>query len=144
MFCLLLPLLSSFVGSVNSDFVELIRAFLPTDILDQKGENHACTKVGLPQGSPISPALMNFFLHRLDTKLSQCNIMVPEGKGFGECRVPIYYARYAADDMLIGIPLLDKKPTPSLVRDKLKNLLLSACRAMKIGLTWSTIERESH
>lgn len=74
---LLLPLLGECFGPENEDFVKLIQAFLTTEIFDKNGRNYACREVGIPQGSPISPVLMNVFLHQLDKQLFESFLGVP-------------------------------------------------------------------
>lgn len=80
------------VGKSNEAFDSLLSSFLKTEILDREGKSYASTTRGEPQGSPLSPILMNIFLHRLDLRLTS---FIQEKVGLG-------YVRYT-DDMLIGI-----------------------------------------
>lgn len=52
-------------GNENEALVDLIRAFLKTEILDKEGNSYTCQEKGIPQGSPIPPVLMNCFVHQL-------------------------------------------------------------------------------
>jgi hypothetical protein len=60
-------------------FLDLIDRFLKADILDREGVNYACAEVGIPQGSPVSPVLMNVFLHSFDQIFSSLKIVQPGG-----------------------------------------------------------------
>lgn len=68
---LLLVELKSFLGAESSDIIHLISEFLQTPILDKKGNNYATSNKGIPQGSPISPILMNIYLHSLDVRMAK-------------------------------------------------------------------------
>jgi len=98
---LLLPLLRECFGPENEDFIKLIHAFLTTDIYDKykKNKNYACLEVGI---SPISPVLMNVFLHQLDLRMAGKNIGMLDPEGQYLQHVRIYYERYA-EDMLFGV-----------------------------------------
>lgn len=83
------------IGKQRGAIVDLVSVFLKTPIVYKRGNSYTNTVRGIPQGSPLSPILMNCFLHHLDLELER--IMVRNGtKAF-------YYERYA-DDMLFGIP----------------------------------------
>lgn len=59
------------VGKENIKLVNFIEAFLQTPIVDRKGQSYTCQERGIPQGSPISPVLMNLYLHILDAELER-------------------------------------------------------------------------
>ncbi|KAM7460106.1 hypothetical protein LguiA_035936 [Lonicera macranthoides] len=80
------------IGQGNPFFCNLIASFLTTEILDASGHNLRSISTGIPQGSPLSPVLMNLFLHQLDLKIQT----------FLEKEKRVKYVRYA-DDFLIGI-----------------------------------------
>lgn len=87
---LLLSELRSCLGAENEEIISLISSFLRTPILDKEGVNYASSSLGIPQGSPISPVLMNVYLHSLDLRMGE---LVVSG--------PLLYLRYA-DDILLG------------------------------------------
>lgn len=80
------------IGQGNESFCRLIAAFLTTDIRDKEGKSYASNSKGIPQGSPLSPILMNVFMHQFDLMIR--SILEQEDK--------LRYVRYA-DDMLFGI-----------------------------------------
>lgn len=47
---ILLKTLRDHLGQENLPFISLIDRFLKTEILDRKGNNYACSEVGIPQG----------------------------------------------------------------------------------------------
>lgn len=63
---ILLNMLMDLLGQENMPLIHLKDRFLKAEILDRKGKNYACSEVGIPQGSPVSPTLMNCFLHLID------------------------------------------------------------------------------
>lgn len=89
---LLISVLRSYLGEGNPSFCDLISAFLQTPILDKKRNDHSNHTKGIPQGSPLSPVLMNIFLHQLDMKINY----------FMQTEESIGYVRYA-DDMIFAI-----------------------------------------
>lgn len=89
---LLLSELRSYLGAENEEIINLISSFLRTPILDKKGVNYASSSLGIPQGSPISPVLMNIYLNSLDVRMGE---LVSSGQ--------LFYLRYA-DDILLGFP----------------------------------------
>lgn len=89
-------LLSFLDAKFEKWIVELIASFLKTPIYDKEGKNYAFQHQGIPQGSPISPVLMNFFMHHFDIELSKW-MYGEDGTSF------FFYERYA-DDMVFGIP----------------------------------------
>ena len=85
----LLCILGSFIE--DSRLVNLISAFIKTDILDKEGKNYAGSLKGIPQGSSLSPVLMNIYMHQFDVKFYCFLLEYPD----------IHYVRYA-DDLLIA------------------------------------------
>jgi retron-type reverse transcriptase len=65
---LFLTFLREKLGAHNFGLIHLIATFLQTPIVDKKGKNDTFHGKGILQGSPISPVLMNFFLHHLGGK----------------------------------------------------------------------------
>lgn len=110
--------------------MDLVSVFLKTPIVYKRGNSYTNTVRGIPQGSPLSPILMNCFLHHLDLELER--IMVRNGtKAF-------YYERYA-DDMLFGIPSGKEAATiTNLVLDTLNHTL----GRLKLACTHQQILRE--
>jgi Reverse transcriptase (RNA-dependent DNA polymerase) len=88
---LLLFHLSFFLGSDNKEIIDLVSAFLKADILDKNGKNWATPNIGIPQGSSISPVLMNVYLHSLDVRM-------------GKLATSVY------DDILLGFKTRDSIP----------------------------------
>lgn len=88
----LVSFLLSDLGQENSAFCDLISDFLKTEILDRKGNAYSNKDRGIPQGSSLSPVLMNIYLHRVDQAISR----------FMETERTLRYARYA-DDMIFGL-----------------------------------------
>lgn len=86
----LLGRLHLWLGPENPEIMALLRSFLRTPILEKSGQNVASHSVGLPQGSPISPLLMNIYLHSLDVQMGE-HILAWN----------FYYLRYA-DDIILG------------------------------------------
>lgn len=88
---LLISFLLSDLGQENSAFCDLISDFLKTEMIDRKGNDYSNKDKGIPQGSSLSPVLMNACLHRVDKEVSR----------FMETETTFRYARYA-DDMIFG------------------------------------------
>jgi len=80
------------LGESNEDFCNLIAAFLKTSIRDKDGKVYGSCVKGIPQGSPLSPVLMNIYLHQLDMKI----------QAFLSQEEKLRYVRYA-DDMAFAI-----------------------------------------
>lgn len=88
---LLISFLASDLGPENLPLCDLINGFLKTEIKDKQGNDYSNKEKGIPQGSSLSPVLMNVFLHRIDKDISK--LMEVEGN--------LRYIRYA-DDMIFG------------------------------------------
>lgn len=86
---LLLSLLGEHIP--DSRLLNILASFLKADILDKEGRNYRSDSIGFPQGSSLSPVLMNIVLDQLDRYIQ---LTYPS----------IEYSRYA-DDLLIGVPL---------------------------------------
>lgn len=63
---LLLSILRKKVGEENIAIIKLVQSFLGFKICGKDYSNHSR---GIPQGSPLSPLLMNVFLHQLDIRV---------------------------------------------------------------------------
>lgn len=88
----LLTCLKLWLGEENGGTIDLLGTFLRTPILEKTGQNVATKGIGIPQGSPISPILMNIYLHTLDVRMGE---LVSKDE--------LYYLRYA-DDIILGFP----------------------------------------
>lgn len=120
---LLLSELRSCLGAENEGIINRISSFLRTPILDKRGANYASSSVGIPQGSPVSPVLMNIYLHSLDVRMGE---FVSSGQ--------LFYLRYA-DDIFLGIKN----------RDSISRLTLAFNRALndlKLGVKSNKIWRQ--
>lgn len=84
---LLLSVLRIYIS--DSAFIDLIARFLQADIGDKDGRSYAAIDKGIPQGSSLSPVLMNLFCHQLDLRITNSSPY-------------LRYVRYA-DDFLIAI-----------------------------------------
>ena len=120
--------------------MELVKHFLRTDIYDRDKVNYACTQVGIPQGSPVSPVLIHFFLHQLDKGFESLEISVQGPEEDIEWSLRIYYARYA-DDILFGIPRAKEIPVPFQVKDQQRRILLNACGRFQFHFSWVEFAR---
>lgn len=108
---LLLTQLRSCLDAENEQVISLIESFLRTPILDKEGVNYASSSLGIPQGSPISPVLMNIYLHSLDARMDK---LIAEGL--------LLYVRYA-DDIILGFQNIANIPRLTRVfAGTLKNL----------------------
>jgi group II intron reverse transcriptase/maturase len=75
--------------------------------------------IGLPQGLPISPILMNMVLSDLDNAWEECNYMLIEGV---DLRTQVYMARYADDLILVGCLRKKLEEAYAAIRDTLAGL----------------------
>ena len=55
-----------YFGMENKEVCDLVLAFLRTPIKDKEGNDYSNGTKGMAQGSPLSPVLMNIYLHELD------------------------------------------------------------------------------
>ena len=117
---LLLTILSSFIN--DSRFINLISAFIKTDILDKTEKNYAGDLKGIPQGSSLSPVLMSIYMHQFDVELSHFISRYPD----------IHYVRYA-DDLLIGVSGTEPGANNSVV-DQLNTFISHLQLELKISL----------
>lgn len=125
---LLLSELRSCLGAENEEIINWISSFLRTPILDKQGVNYASSSLGIPQGSPISPILMNIYLHSLDVRMGE---LVSSGQ--------LFYLRYA-DDILLGFPTGTSLSRLTLTLDRtLKDLKLQG----KSAKIWRQEKRRS-
>lgn len=46
-----------------------MRSSVMTPIFDKQGRDYSSQTKGIPQGCPVSPVLMNVFLHQLDIRI---------------------------------------------------------------------------
>lgn len=122
---ILLKTLIDHLGQVNMSFIGLIEGFLKSDIFDRKGKNYACSEVGIPQGSPISPTLMNVFLHLLDQSFSLLAVRSQR----------IHYLRYA-DDMVFGNPIAPEGIDPLKQKDTLGTFVSKELQRFELEHSW--------
>ena len=82
------------LGHVVDDpkLLHLISFFLTTPIMDKKGIRYDGADKGLPQGCPLSPVLMNIYMHELDMKVHTFLAGSPY----------VHYVRYA-DNIFVGV-----------------------------------------
>lgn len=118
-------MLQGYLGPDNLPFIDLIGRFLKTNILDRKGRNYACYEVGIPQGSPLSPVLMNCFLHSFDLSFSS----------LATKSQPINYLRYA-DDLLFGIPVSPEVTDPLQLKETLRTLISKEFQLHALEYSW--------
>ena len=125
---LLLSELRSCLGAENEGIINLISSFLRTPILDKRGTNYASSSLGIPQGSPVSPVLMNIYLHSLDVRMGE---FVLSGQ--------LFYLRYA-DDILLGFNNRDSISRLTLAFNRALNDLELEVKSNKI---WRQEKRRS-
>lgn len=67
-------------------------------------------------------------------------MVIEKRYGIWGCNTKLCYVRYA-DDILIGIPKIKRMDRCGyLLRDKVRNLLLSVCKSLGIRIRWSRME----
>lgn len=67
-------------------------------------------------------------------------MVIEKRYGILGCNTKLCYVRYA-DDILIGIPKIKRMDRCGyLLRDKVRNLLLSVCKSLGIRIRWSRME----
>jgi hypothetical protein len=89
-------------GPFRWRLVDLIQRLLSTPIIHNRTGEDCNTGGGLTQGSPVSPILLNFFLHPFDEQTERKSLLDVSG-------VPrrfYYWLRYA-DDLVFGFPKLN-------------------------------------
>lgn len=111
----------------NKKSLNLIANFLRCPILDRKGVDHSNQRAGIPQGSPLSPVLMNVFMHEFDKRMEVLLI--------GE--VALAYLRYADDMLFVFEKGGDSTRKYRLFRQSFKEAL----RSLKLEATSSSIAR---
>lgn len=124
---ILLSLLRKKVGEENDAILRLVQSFLGCKIFDKGGKDYSNQKRGIPQGSPLSPLLMNVFLHQLDIRVGA---LVKEVGS-------IEYLRYA-DDMLV---VIKSGSDSSYLHRRFTQVFNQALRELKLTATSSSILR---
>lgn len=132
---LLLEHLSKLLGTDNAPLIDLINCFLKTPRLSKKGNDYSNSEVGLPQGSPISPVLIQSFLHQLDL---QFDAMAQEENG--DSTKYVYFARYA-DDILFGIPIVGVGVMSKVFFRRLQEVLDRMSSKLRLKLTSIVLQR---
>lgn len=128
----LLSVLRRFLGPGNEPLVLILKSFMITPVFDCQKRAYEVRSVGIPQGSQISPLLMNLYLDSLDRAMESQWV-------WGR------YERYA-DDILIGVA------TPPVGGDREKRIgelrantarrrLLSKVKKIGLKLTFDCLSR---
>lgn len=97
--------------------------------------DYSNSEVGLPQGSPISPVLIQSFLHQLDL---QFDAMAQEENG--DSTKYVYFARYA-DDILFGIPIVGVGVMSKVFFRRLQEVLDRMSSKLRLKLTSIVLQR---
>lgn len=127
-----------FSGKENSAFVHLVIRFVKTD---NQGANYRRKYMGIPQGSPISLLLFNFFLNQLDKKFCSFDILVKESDGIKRM-MKIHYARFK-DIILFGFPSMKLAHHSAAAKVKTKQILSKQRCKLKLEFSWDEISRFS-
>jgi hypothetical protein len=118
--------LLDYIGNVVDDpkLLHLISFFLKTPIMDKKGIRYDGER-GLPQGCPLSPVLMNIYMHELDMRVQTFLAASPY----------VHYVRYA-DNILVGVCGV-KLIKQEIILEKLNSLVAD----LELSLTISIHEK---
>jgi hypothetical protein len=89
-------------GNENSAFVHLVIHFVKINNHDRVGSNFRRQYMGIPQESPITLLLMNFFLNHLDMNFFSFDVLVKGCDDINRLH-KIHYARFK-DMIVFGVP----------------------------------------
>jgi|SRR5581483_8735580 len=105
--CVLLEKLERWLGPA-SPMLTWLRSWLASPVWD--GEQLTCVTCGVPQGSPLSPILANFYLHEFDVRLRAAKI---------------HLVRYADDFLVLARSPFELDEQRKTVEEVLEKLQLS-------------------
>lgn len=125
------------MGGENSAFVHLVIHIVKTYNYAPLGNNYRREYMGIPQGTPFSLLLMNFFLNQLDNHFLSFDILV---KGFDgmERLHKIRYARYK-DVILLGFQRKTQLHHTAGAKVKTREILTKVCINLKLEFAWEEI-----